>query len=723
MDSSRRAVESYWRSRLVDAVTSDEDKVAPVYKLEEICELLRVSDSGIVKEMSEFVLKRLDHKSPLVKQKALRLIKYAVAKSGTEFRREMQKHSTAVRQLVHYKGQPDPLKGDALNKAVRETANEAMAAVFSTGEAKPAAPTAASESLGKRIQGFGNTNYDPTMMRDDKRSFLTEVVEIGSASLKQGLSTFHAAHSMMKSDGYNSATGSSTGTGTYRSPNLRRSLTSEKNSDGYSDNASWQGSSKNVGGTNKWGPDSSTGTGTGLSTSGTSDETGTVTGTGRTGVKTREERLLETVVTTGGVRLQPTRDALQLFITETAKLDAVAMSRAIETKLQSPLWQVRMKAMCVLEAILRRKEEEPYFVIASYFNENCEAVARCCDLPQVSLREKATKVLNMLDGEQTTETTRASEPSVTQTKSSPVVQLPDLIDTGDLLDDQIQSETPTNINNNNNIDDLLGSVGPISDISTSPVADISADFSNTPNSKASNGNDPFADVSFHVSEERESTKDLFSGLTTIDDNNDKSELPDIFGDISPKIVESQSSSVNDLMAGLDITGTVPAQQNDTMAGLNITTGTVPAQNGLNSLYNQGPVQFNAIPPQFMLNPAILGQQQMNMNYGAMSALIAQQQQILQNMGGFNPAFGNNNNNNFNNNSNMGFGGLEGGIGTPSGFNSPAFPDIFQTSGNNNNNAVQNHVAMMGSSKKEDKTKAFDFVSDHLAAARGPKKLI
>lgn len=69
MDSSRRAVESYWRSKMVDAATSDEDKVAPVYKLEEICELLRASHVSIVKEMSEFILKRLEHKSPIVKQK------------------------------------------------------------------------------------------------------------------------------------------------------------------------------------------------------------------------------------------------------------------------------------------------------------------------------------------------------------------------------------------------------------------------------------------------------------------------------------------------------------------------------------------------------------------------------------------------------------------------------------------------------------------------------
>lgn len=54
---------------MIDAVTSDEDKVAPVYKLEELCDLLRSSHVSIVKEFSEFILKRLDNKSPIVKQK------------------------------------------------------------------------------------------------------------------------------------------------------------------------------------------------------------------------------------------------------------------------------------------------------------------------------------------------------------------------------------------------------------------------------------------------------------------------------------------------------------------------------------------------------------------------------------------------------------------------------------------------------------------------------
>ncbi|KAJ0467549.1 putative AP-4 complex accessory subunit Tepsin [Helianthus annuus] len=91
-------------------------KLRPVYKLEEICELLRSSHVSVVKEICEFVFKRLQHKSPIVKQKddlfvALRVIKYAVGKSGVEFRREMQRNSVAVRQLVHYKRTTGSVKG------------------------------------------------------------------------------------------------------------------------------------------------------------------------------------------------------------------------------------------------------------------------------------------------------------------------------------------------------------------------------------------------------------------------------------------------------------------------------------------------------------------------------------------------------------------------------------------------------------------------------------
>lgn len=73
MQQGVRAVEAYRRTLLIDGVTSDNDSIAPVYKLEEICTLMRTSTLDIVRELLDRILKRLDHKSPIVKQKVFGL--------------------------------------------------------------------------------------------------------------------------------------------------------------------------------------------------------------------------------------------------------------------------------------------------------------------------------------------------------------------------------------------------------------------------------------------------------------------------------------------------------------------------------------------------------------------------------------------------------------------------------------------------------------------------
>lgn len=261
---------------------------------------------------------------------ALRLIKYAVGKSGVEFRREMQRHSVAVRNLFHYKGQQDPLKGDALNKAVREMAHEALTAIFASEDSSKPAPK---EELGGRIQGFGNTNFEPS---DDKKSFLSEVVELGSATIKQGISSLAQGHGL--SGFAQGQMPKKTDNGSYRGPNLRRSLTTEID---YSDNRyepvkEHYQSQSSFGGSGG----SSSGPWNAESRVTKSDTIAEESSSSYSQSKTREERLLDTIVTTGGVRLQPTRDAIQVFLVKAAKVDAVALSHALESKLQSPQWQV-----------------------------------------------------------------------------------------------------------------------------------------------------------------------------------------------------------------------------------------------------------------------------------------------------------------------------------------------------------------------------------------------
>lgn len=702
MESSRRAVESYWRSRLIDSATSDEDKVTPVYKLEEICELLRSSHVTIVKEVSDFVLKRLDHKSPIVKQKALRLIKYVVGKSGAEFRREMQRHSVAIRQLLHYKGQLDPLKGDALNKAVRDTAQEAVSSIFSEDNNSNYKPAAPSQDLNRRIQGFGNTNYEAPS--EDKKSFISEVVGIGSASIKQGLHNLTQGHSLMKNE-----------TGSYKSP-IQRSLTVElEHGDRYvpvayrsETQSSFELPKNQSSGT--WNQDSRVAKmeiSNGESSGNYSEN------------KTREDRLLETIVTSGGVRLQPSRDAIQAFLTEAAKLDSLALSHALELKLQSPIWQVRMKAVCVLESILRKKDDEHFSFVASYFAENNDVVLICSESPQASLREKAIKVLGLLDGGQPNSSAINSEKAV-KTESATVVELPNLIDTGDSNDNNIMDNTTKSTNELN-----LGNLTPSTPLVDDLFGDISGSIG-TSHHELKNDDDPFADVSFHTSEGKEQADDLFSGMTVGDDKQDDHEshkqgiqsdlqLFDIFASSSKQ--GNHNESVGDLMGGLSIDenisttkqkGTSSAVQSETLfSGLNSHT----PDNTLGGMLGSQPVGFNVNPvfptghlpymqPGIMLNQPYPSQP---LNYGAMGTLLAQQQ-FLATMANFQHL----------SNVNMRDDAVSQMVG-PNG-NSP-LPDIFQPSF-----APQTPSSMINNPKKED-TKAFDFISDHLASARDSRRVI
>lgn len=257
------------------------------------------------------------------------MIKYAVVKGGPEFKRQMQRQAAAVRQLFEYKGQPDVLRGDALNKAVRETAHEAISAIFASDDKQSQA-----EELNKRIMGFGSTNYDMHAAATDvKKPSLTDVVsdviEFGSASIKQGLTII---------SGYSGANIGNirNDTGSYRGPGLRKSLTSERGTlDRFdpSERGDFRDSPESVGAHS--GPD--------VHNSRTSqhESTGARADTDTNRARSLlEERLLDIITAPGGMRLQPTRESLQKFLGSAVKLDQKNLCHALESKLQSPAWQV-----------------------------------------------------------------------------------------------------------------------------------------------------------------------------------------------------------------------------------------------------------------------------------------------------------------------------------------------------------------------------------------------
>ncbi|KAG0627067.1 hypothetical protein M758_2G171400 [Ceratodon purpureus] len=583
MQQGVRAVEAYRRSMLIDGVTSDNDSVAPVYKLEEVCTLMRTSSLDIVRELLERIIKRLDHKSPVVKQKALRLIKFASGKAGVEFRREIQRQAPVVRNLLHYRGQPDALKGDALNKAVRETAQEALSAIFASTE------KGSTEEVSKRMEGFGNTNFDHSSSRDSKKSMLDDMMGFGSSTIRQ--------MSGLGSSGSSGNYGSSN-SGTYRGPNLRRSLTDRESKYNPSDN---QGSTYS------------------LSSHETFESRGSKTETSGGGSPrhegrpmSQEDRLIDVITTPGGVRLQPSREAVQNFLTAAVKLDGDRLGYALQSKLQAHAWQVRLKAMCVVEAILRQGDSNDVFQrVARMFEEDCGSIVENAQSPQASLKEKSKKVLDLLglgSSEDNQSSGRIQPPPGSSSAVAPPKQpvvLPDLIDGWDAPEgtDGVQSngaasqhqEHATNATGGGSLvstatDDLLGGFGwndnSQESTETAREADIFAGFSRDTANTPSSGHDLFSglrvdSVETAASNGTSGDSGLFEGLSFGGEDSTTS-----------KKAQPPADSLVDLFGGLSTEAPVkangaPVKANgapvDPFQGLNSSAGAKPSlSNGTNN---------------------------------------------------------------------------------------------------------------------------------------------
>ena len=102
------------------------------------------------KQLEDFLMKRLKKDNVHVKLKVLRVVKHCCLQGHATFRRDMQRHTSEVKEALNYRGAADPLHGDALNKAVRDAAQEVMTAIFDT--------TTASKRLQNsgRMQAFGS---------------------------------------------------------------------------------------------------------------------------------------------------------------------------------------------------------------------------------------------------------------------------------------------------------------------------------------------------------------------------------------------------------------------------------------------------------------------------------------------------------------------------------------------------------------------------------------
>ena len=134
---------------LVTKATSPDEVPTPGYMFNEIARITQAS-ADACKQLEEFLMKRLKKDNVHVKLKVLRVVKHCCLQGHMTFRRDMQRHTSEVKECLGYRGTADALHGDALNKAVRDAAQEVMTAIFDT--------TTQSEQLQNsgRMQAFGS---------------------------------------------------------------------------------------------------------------------------------------------------------------------------------------------------------------------------------------------------------------------------------------------------------------------------------------------------------------------------------------------------------------------------------------------------------------------------------------------------------------------------------------------------------------------------------------
>ncbi|KAL3140272.1 hypothetical protein ABBQ38_004540 [Trebouxia sp. C0009 RCD-2024] len=444
-------------NRKLEEATSAKDDVAPIYVLDEIAEMAN-GGGDTAQGLADATVKRLGNKSPIVKHKALRLIKHVTNKGASEYRRAICKQAKEIRDLTHYRGEPDPFKGDVLNQKVRDAAKETLDAIFQATDTNYS--SSAKPTLTNRIQGFGSTN-----------SSEPDHASPSMGSYSGGFSS---------SSNNNSTTSNGAGGGMVGFGNPRFNTASRKASSTSSSSTKWLPASvankldslsmlpkDRAGGLRFEGnggyssgddsPSRQTSSSYSRPTMPQDSQRSPLTYTpnhapahpsGRVGSGVGDEaHLVDDMCTPGGLRAQPDREDLRQFVESAASLSGTAVAELLQAKMEGGSWQEVLRALCALEAVISQGSSAACGEIAVHFQANAGVVRTVMKSPQASVRMCAMRVFKLLGGDTLPEAAQAAA------VPAPPAAVPDLMT--DLLG---EADTPAAAPASQDfLGDLLGS--------------------------------------------------------------------------------------------------------------------------------------------------------------------------------------------------------------------------------------------------------------------------
>ncbi|KAF5838824.1 hypothetical protein DUNSADRAFT_2209 [Dunaliella salina] len=367
------------RWKIVEEVTSSRDDAPPLYLMKQLAEMTKESPEQRA-AIAEQIHKALSNKSPVVKQKALRLVKHLCTEGSPHFQRAMQLHAAGIRDLTQFKGEPDPFKGDAPARHVRELAKEALDMLYNS---TPSSMQGSGGSLKGRIQGFGNTAPPPSGPGRGSPAAASGASSIGGSG--QG------RISSSRMVGFGNAAFDNPPP---PPPPPVSSPNSQSSGFGLPPSSDFKSSSNGVTLINK---------GSGVFGRPWANETPSHSTpaeqhspSASDPVSGSEQILLDTLTQPGGVRAQPPKEDLQHFVEAASSMDGLKMAELMREKLGSDHWQVVLRTLCVLDAILNSGMSQACGEVAVMFQSDPDCVRALQTSHHPLVREKATACMKVL---------------------------------------------------------------------------------------------------------------------------------------------------------------------------------------------------------------------------------------------------------------------------------------------------------------------------------------
>eukprot|EP01026_Neomeris_dumetosa_P020927 TRINITY_DN1847_c0_g1_i5.p1 TRINITY_DN1847_c0_g1~~TRINITY_DN1847_c0_g1_i5.p1 ORF type:complete len:447 (-),score=38.86 TRINITY_DN1847_c0_g1_i5:276-1616(-) len=115
-----------------------------------------------------------------------------------------------------------------------------------------------------------------------------------------------------------------------------------------------------------------------------------------------EQQIVDEICTPGGIRPAPSNEDLRKFVEKVSILEGEKVGIHLENKLADPNWQVKLRALHVLEALVNMGGTESCFMAVQHFIRNPESLEKCQDNQQMSVKEKATDVLALIGAQHST---------------------------------------------------------------------------------------------------------------------------------------------------------------------------------------------------------------------------------------------------------------------------------------------------------------------------------